>query len=304
MSNFIDEKRAPTNAEWQAYLSSLPGETGAAAEPPAAAPADAGAAAASGAPSPDAGDGGGGARAEAAGPVPPPWLRYAQAVDSPEEALVTPEGVPVPAFTPWQPKRARARGWSAVTQRWFIAELTRIGSARAAAAAVGKTVQSAYLLRAKHGAESFATAWDEAVIAGRQGAEQVAIARALHGEMVPQFRDGRFTGYKLRRNDKLLVAALGSSRTTRSRDPALDDYRDGLERWEMALNRRMLDLEQGVYLPDDKVAEAWDARQAWERVAAAERRRLERRRVGAHARDTVRRGEARAAAVGPRVRVP
>lgn len=310
MTHALPTERDPTHAEWQAFVDALPSSSGPTppvqAEAVAAGAAGVSTDAAPAAPLAGAADGGGGDRSASASPngKPAAWLRYLEANPSPpDEMLTTPEGVPVPLFTPWQATRARARGWSPVMQRWFIVELTRIGSARAAAAAVGKSVQSAYALRAKFGAESFAAAWDEAVIAGRQGAEQVAISRALHGEMVPQFRAGKFTGYKLRRNDRLLVAALGSSRTRRSRDPALDEYRDGLERWEMALNRRMLDLEQGVYLPDDRVGEAWDARQAWERAAVAERRRIERRRIEAHARATVRRGEARAA-VAPRVRLP
>ena len=36
----------------------------------------------------------------------------------------TPEGVPIPVFTPWRALRERARGWSPALQRAFIAELT------------------------------------------------------------------------------------------------------------------------------------------------------------------------------------
>jgi hypothetical protein len=51
----------------------------------------------------------------------------------------TPEGVPVPNFTPWQAARQRARGWSPSIQRAFFAELTRIGSVKAAAHAFART---------------------------------------------------------------------------------------------------------------------------------------------------------------------
>jgi hypothetical protein len=60
-----------------------------------------------------------------------------QEQDDPFET--TPEGVPVPNFTPWQAARQRARGWSPSIQRAFIAELTRIGSVQVAARAVGWT---------------------------------------------------------------------------------------------------------------------------------------------------------------------
>jgi hypothetical protein len=51
----------------------------------------------------------------------------------------TPEGVPIPNFTPWQAARRRAQGWSPSIRRAFIAELTRIGSVQAATRAVGRT---------------------------------------------------------------------------------------------------------------------------------------------------------------------
>jgi hypothetical protein len=54
-----------------------------------------------------------------------------------------------------------------------------------AARAVGKTPRSAYQLRDKDGAESFAAAWEAAKFAGRDHAAQIAIERALYGEMVP-----------------------------------------------------------------------------------------------------------------------
>jgi hypothetical protein len=51
----------------------------------------------------------------------------------------TPEGVPVPNFTPWRATRELAKGWSPSILRAFIAELTRIGSVQAATRAVGRT---------------------------------------------------------------------------------------------------------------------------------------------------------------------
>ena len=87
-----------------------------------------------------------------------------------DDLWVTPEGVPVPRFTPWIGRNHNPRGWTPARQLGFMRALTRCGSARAAAAAVGKSVRSAYLLRDKPGAASFAAAWDQAAIVGRRGA--------------------------------------------------------------------------------------------------------------------------------------
>ncbi len=64
-----------------------------------------------------------------------------------------------PFFRP-VPLRARADGWSELRQCGFLAQLYVTGSVAAAARAVGMTRASAYRLRAREGAESFARAWD------------------------------------------------------------------------------------------------------------------------------------------------
>lgn len=58
------------------------------------------------------------------------------------------------------PLRARADGWSEERQCGFLAQLYVTGSVAAAARAVGMTRMSAYRLRARAGAESFAAIWD------------------------------------------------------------------------------------------------------------------------------------------------
>lgn len=58
------------------------------------------------------------------------------------------------------PLRARADGWSEARQCAFLAQLYVTGSVAAAARAVGMTRASAYRLRARPGAESFAAMWD------------------------------------------------------------------------------------------------------------------------------------------------
>lgn len=56
--------------------------------------------------------------------------------------------------------RGRHDGWSEVRQCAFLAQLYLTGSVTAAAKAVGMSRASAYRLRERPGAESFAFAWD------------------------------------------------------------------------------------------------------------------------------------------------
>lgn len=58
------------------------------------------------------------------------------------------------------PLRARADGWSEARQCEFLSALYVTGSVAAAARAVGMTRESAWRLRRREGAESFAAAWD------------------------------------------------------------------------------------------------------------------------------------------------
>ena len=176
----------------------------------------------------------------------------------PEEPAATPEGVPIPVFTPFVPIRRRGNGWTAATQRAFVAELTRIGSARAAAQAVGRSVRSAYVLRDKPGAESFAAAWATALERARETVRDTAINRALHGEIVPQFRNGKFTGYKKIDNDRLLIGVLGSVPDT---PWSSNGERYRLEQWEAALRREEMDRAEGRA----EQAKSWDDHVIWQR---------------------------------------
>lgn len=184
-----------------------------------------------------------------------------------------------PAFTPWRPARRRAGGWSPDVQREFIRQLARLGAVGAAARACGKSAQSAYALRGKDGAESFAVAWAEALIRGREEARDTAISRALHGEVVPQFRNGRFVRYRIRHNDKLLLGALWSGRRDlgRGRETALfAEWRDQLERWENALRREEMDRADGTAERAADAAQAWQDHLDWKAALAREKRRRRR----------------------------
>lgn len=138
MADSLPKDRAPAAAEWQACLDALAAAPGPAMAAPAA----------------------------SASPPPDVVLGVADGLPATDAEVIdlsiTPEGVPVPAFTPWVPRRSRADGWSAGVQRLFIRALTRIGSAR-----------------------------DAAVFAGIDQAKLTAIERALHGQLATGYFGGR-----------------------------------------------------------------------------------------------------------------
>ena len=119
--------------------------------------------------------------------------------------------------------RARHDGWTPERQRGFIAALEQRPSVSDAAARVGKSARSAYKLRKKAGAESFADAWDRALDAAH--ARRIAAANIpdiLEGTLVPYFYGGlqraEYRDYdmnrlfeRLRRTERLLQNRLGSS---------------------------------------------------------------------------------------------
>ena len=88
------------------------------------------------------------------------------------------------AFTPVEQQRRRADGWTPATQADFIRALEAMGSVGKAARAVGIGRASAYRLRERPGAESFAQAWDRAISMGRVHQYGIAMDRALNGVTV------------------------------------------------------------------------------------------------------------------------
>jgi hypothetical protein len=111
------------------------------------------------------------------------------------------EGCDPLAFTP-VPVRARADGWTAERQQKFVHLLAAGCGPSEAAQAVGKSKQSAFVLRGRAGAQSFAAAWDAAVglAQGRRGAGQPAgdHKRAVEGVLVPRFYRGRLVSVERR----------------------------------------------------------------------------------------------------------
>ena len=120
--------------------------------------------------------------------------------DMPLEAL---------AFTP-VPVRARYDGWTVERQRGFILRLALFGCVSVAARGVGMTRKSAYRLRERPGAESFAAAWDRAQGWGQDRTVDVGLERALLGERVPIVRNGRVVGEVRRYDNRLAMAVLNA----------------------------------------------------------------------------------------------
>ncbi|MBA3941930.1 MAG: hypothetical protein C0520_12030 [Sphingopyxis sp.] len=94
------------------------------------------------------------------------------------------------AFTPVPQRRRRASGWTPDTQACFIRALAAMGSVGPAAKAVGMNRASAYRLRDRPDAESFAAAWDRAISMGRTHQFGIAMDRALNGVTIVRVLKG------------------------------------------------------------------------------------------------------------------
>jgi len=103
--------------------------------------------------------------------------------------------IPVPDFSP-VPLRARADGWTPERQRGFIAALARCGCVLAAARHVGMARETAYRLRRRRGAQSFAAAWDAIMAEARDRnyrsdrSFETLWLSALYGRFTPITRNG------------------------------------------------------------------------------------------------------------------
>jgi hypothetical protein len=107
-----------------------------------------------------------------------------------------PRAPAAPDFTP-VPVRARKDGWTPDRQRRFVALLRRGRAIAQAARAVGMSRESAYRLRERPGAESFAAAWD-AALAMRPAPAGTNLSqlwyRAFFGKVKPIIRKGEQVG--------------------------------------------------------------------------------------------------------------
>ncbi len=112
-----------------------------------------------------------------------------------------------PAFTP-VPVRPRHDGWTPERQALFLETLADTGCVSDAAARVGLSVESAYRLRRRRDAASFAAAWEGALAHGTRRLVDLAFERAIAGVAVPVFYKGEVVGERRTYSDKLLMFAL------------------------------------------------------------------------------------------------
>ena len=125
-------------------------------------------------------------------------------------------------FTPVALTRVRHDGWTPERQRGFIAVLAVTGVVTAAARAVGMSGQSAYRLRGRAGAESFAAAWDLAQDEGFTRALSIALDRGFNGYTVSRFYAGREIAQVHRFDNRMALAAL-NARSRSPRHPRVED---------------------------------------------------------------------------------
>ena len=85
------------------------------------------------------------------------------------------------SFTAVPMDRQRGNGWSPKQQERFILALEAMGSVGHAARAVAMGRASAYRLRERPGAESFAQSWDRAIEMGQERQFDYAMERAING---------------------------------------------------------------------------------------------------------------------------
>lgn len=123
----------------------------------------------------------------------------------------------VPAFAP-VPLRHRSGGWTPMKQAAFLGLLAETGCVRTAARRLGMSRETAYRLRRKPGAGSFAHAWDAAL--GRAAAparkvtpEELA-QRAYSGLLKPLMYRGRHVSTVRKADNSALlrlVAQIGQA---------------------------------------------------------------------------------------------
>jgi hypothetical protein len=118
--------------------------------------------------------------------------------------------VPAPKaldFTP-APTRKRHAGWTAERQRKFIEHLALTGCVGEACALVGFASSSAYRLRDRAGADSFARAWDAALQLTPTRLSAIAFDRAVNGRVERFYRDGELVMERRMPSDYLLTWLL------------------------------------------------------------------------------------------------
>lgn len=114
------------------------------------------------------------------------------------------------AFYP-VPTRSRYDGWTPQRQAEFIGQLAATRSVCAAARWVGMARESAYRLRRRAGAASFALAWDAALGLASTNPKVTHPSldqRVEHGTLRPLVRRGQFVGIVQKHDNSALLALI------------------------------------------------------------------------------------------------
>lgn len=129
-------------------------------------------------------------------------------------ARPAPAGEEIPDFLRFEPVPGKQRhdGWSYRHQFRFVLALARGAGISEAAQSVGRSRQTAYRLRSRVGAESFAAAWDSAV-AFAESVRATARGRgrsasAVETLLVPRHFRGRLIGFVQRDEFRGVIAGL------------------------------------------------------------------------------------------------
>jgi hypothetical protein len=127
--------------------------------------------------------------------------------DVADAEIVAPPKVPLIDFDP-APTRKRRAGWTAEKQRKFIEHLALGSGVGESCGLVGMASRSAYRLRNKAGADSFARAWDAALVLATTRGTAIAWDRALNGRVERFYKDGELVMERRIPSDYLLTWLL------------------------------------------------------------------------------------------------
>lgn len=114
---------------------------------------------------------------------------------------------PLPDFAP-VPRKYRHDGWTPERQRAFIEALADTGCVTRAAGMVNMAQRNCYYLRRQPGAEGFSRAWAAALDFGQDRLKDIAFERAIEGELVPYFQNGKLVGFHRKHNNALLMFCI------------------------------------------------------------------------------------------------
>lgn len=150
-----------------------------------------------------------------------------------------------PSFTPVPRQSNRHDGWTEARQNAFVDALAEYGMVCAAAEKVGMGTASAYRLKQADGAESFAAAWDAALLTGMARLSDIAMDRAINGVAVPKYYKGEQIGETRWYDNRLLMFMMRQTQPRRFGPHAADyDFVDEI----LATERAREAKERGAML--------------------------------------------------------